>query len=206
MLRPCFHCAKTVPELDPFHPKTFLFERKQIPRIVVIIRNSRQPREPLEPISLPWAQGVRGSNPRAPTITRLFLNSLRDSIFHRSRNLCALVCTSRETAPEWPRSNVIAGRRGIGFATRSRRRREGATWPNGHPRARRRNSAPSSPASKKDNKSRHRDGCVLGVEQGVPPSQLAKAGRAAVPESHTVVAATAWIVLISSCCWAGFRF
>jgi hypothetical protein len=72
--RPCkgyapllFHCAKTVSELDPFHPMNLLLERKQIPRIVVNVRTSRKPMEPLEPISLPWAQGVGRSNRPAPT-------------------------------------------------------------------------------------------------------------------------------------------
>ena len=62
-----FHCAKTVSEPHPFHPMTLLFERKQIPRIVVTIRNSRKPTEPLEPIALSWAQGVGRSNRPAPT-------------------------------------------------------------------------------------------------------------------------------------------
>ncbi len=44
-----------------------LFERKQIPRIVVTIRNSRNSIDRLEPISLPWAQGVGRSNRPAPT-------------------------------------------------------------------------------------------------------------------------------------------
>ena len=44
-----------------------LFERKQIPRIVVTIRNSRKPIDSLEPISLPWAQGIGRSNRPAPT-------------------------------------------------------------------------------------------------------------------------------------------
>ena len=70
-----FHCAKTVSERDPFHPMNLPFERKQIPRIVVTIRNSRKPTEPLEPISLPWAQGVGRSNRPAPTRTKdLFLS------------------------------------------------------------------------------------------------------------------------------------
>ena len=63
-----FHCAKTVSEPDPFDPMNLLVERKQIPRIVVTIRNSRKPTEPLEPISLPWARGVGRSNRPAPTI------------------------------------------------------------------------------------------------------------------------------------------
>src|SRR5581483_10339117 len=61
------HCAKTVSEPHPFHPMTLLFERKQIPRIVVTIRNSRNSIDRLEPISLPWAQGVGRSNRPAPT-------------------------------------------------------------------------------------------------------------------------------------------
>ncbi len=46
-----------------------LFERKQIPRIVVNVRNSQKPIDRLEPISLPWAQGVGRSNRPAPTNT-----------------------------------------------------------------------------------------------------------------------------------------
>jgi len=60
-------CAKTVSEPDPHHPTTLLFERKQIPRIVVTIRNSRNSIDHPEPISLPWAQGVGRSNRPAPT-------------------------------------------------------------------------------------------------------------------------------------------
>ena len=37
-----FHCAKTVSEPDPFYPMNLPFERKQIPRIVGTIRNSRK--------------------------------------------------------------------------------------------------------------------------------------------------------------------
>jgi hypothetical protein len=44
-----------------------LVERKQIPRIVGTIRNSRKAIDHLEPISLPWAQGVGRSNRPAPT-------------------------------------------------------------------------------------------------------------------------------------------
>ena len=51
-----FHCAKTVSELDPFHPTNLLFERKQIAQIIVTIRNSRNSIDRLEPISLPCAQ------------------------------------------------------------------------------------------------------------------------------------------------------
>jgi hypothetical protein len=71
-----FHCAKTVSEP---HPVALLFERKQIPRIVVTIRNSRKPIDRLEPISLPWAQGVVCSNHTAPTnlFNRLDPNNTR---------------------------------------------------------------------------------------------------------------------------------
>lgn len=43
-----------------------LLERKQIPRIVVTIRNSRKPIDRLEPISLPWAQGIGRTIRRSP--------------------------------------------------------------------------------------------------------------------------------------------
>jgi len=58
-----FHCAKTVSELDPFHPTNLLFERKQIAQIIVTIRNSRNSIDRLEPISLPCAQRL-ASHPR----------------------------------------------------------------------------------------------------------------------------------------------
>ena len=64
---PPFRCAKTVSELHLFVPLGLLFERKQIPQIVVNIRISRNPMEPLEATRLPWAQGVGRSNRPAPT-------------------------------------------------------------------------------------------------------------------------------------------
>src|SRR5581483_802623 len=79
------HCAKTVSEPHPFHPMTLLFERKQIPRIVVTIRNSRNSIDRLEPISLPWAQGVGRSNRPAPTKLKLLISlqrSLPATIVH----------------------------------------------------------------------------------------------------------------------------
>jgi hypothetical protein len=48
-------------------PPGFLIERKQIPQIVEIVRNSREPMELLEPARPPWAQGVGSSNLPAPT-------------------------------------------------------------------------------------------------------------------------------------------
>lgn len=50
-----FICAKTVPELDLLKPPELLFERKQIPRFVVNIRNSRKTMGSLEATKLPWA-------------------------------------------------------------------------------------------------------------------------------------------------------
>ena len=44
-----------------------LFERKQIPQIVVNVRIQRKTMEPLEATRLPWAQGVGRSNRPAPT-------------------------------------------------------------------------------------------------------------------------------------------
>jgi hypothetical protein len=51
-----FICAKTVSELDLFVLLGLLFERKQIPQIVVNIRIQRKAMEPLEATRLPWAQ------------------------------------------------------------------------------------------------------------------------------------------------------
>jgi hypothetical protein len=51
-----FCCAKTVSEPDLLKPPELRFERKQIPRIVVNIRNNRKAMEPLEATKLPWAQ------------------------------------------------------------------------------------------------------------------------------------------------------
>jgi hypothetical protein len=62
-----FGCAKTVSELHLFEPLRLLFERKQIPQIVVIVRISQKTTEPLEGTQLPWAQGVGRSNRPAPT-------------------------------------------------------------------------------------------------------------------------------------------
>src|ERR1700722_1711035 len=60
------HCAKTVSERHLFEPLRFLFERKQIPQIVVIVRISRNATEPLEATRLPWRTGVvsRSRGPR----------------------------------------------------------------------------------------------------------------------------------------------
>ena len=50
-----FTCAKTVSELLLFEVLGLLFERKQIPQIVVNIRISRKAMEPMEAAKLPWA-------------------------------------------------------------------------------------------------------------------------------------------------------
>ena len=63
-----FTCAKTVSKLHLFEPLRLLFERKQVPQIVVIVRIRRKTTEPLEATRLLWAQGVRSSNLLAPTI------------------------------------------------------------------------------------------------------------------------------------------
>jgi hypothetical protein len=64
-----FGCAKTVSELHAFQSLELLFERKQIPQIVVNFRSLRKTTEPLEITRVPWAQGVGRSNRPAPTIT-----------------------------------------------------------------------------------------------------------------------------------------
>lgn len=51
-----FCCAETVSGLHQFEVLALLFERKQIPQIIVNIRISRKPMEPLEARRLPWAQ------------------------------------------------------------------------------------------------------------------------------------------------------
>jgi hypothetical protein len=62
-----FGCAKTVSELHAFQSLELLFERKQIPQIVVNVRSLRKTTEPLEITRVPWAQGVGRSNRPAPT-------------------------------------------------------------------------------------------------------------------------------------------
>jgi hypothetical protein len=62
-----FNCAKTVSESHLFQPPGLLFERKQIPQIVVIVRIQRKTMEPLEQTTVPWAQGVGRSNRPDPT-------------------------------------------------------------------------------------------------------------------------------------------
>ena len=49
-------CARTVSEPQLFHPWALLFERKQIPRFVVSIRNSGKAMEPMEATQLPCSQ------------------------------------------------------------------------------------------------------------------------------------------------------
>ena len=64
-----FTCAKTVSKLHLFEPLRLLFERKQVPQIVVIVRIRRKTMGPLEPIPVPWAHtlgltvAVKLSNP-----------------------------------------------------------------------------------------------------------------------------------------------
>src|ERR1035441_392298 len=50
-------CATTVSELHAFQSLELLFERKQIPRIVVNFSSLRKTTEPLEITRVPWAQG-----------------------------------------------------------------------------------------------------------------------------------------------------
>ncbi len=51
-----FGCARTVSEPHVVDPLGLLFERKQIPQIVVNVRIQRKTMEPLEATKLPWAQ------------------------------------------------------------------------------------------------------------------------------------------------------
>jgi hypothetical protein len=51
-------CAETVSKLHLFEVLGLLFERKQIPQIVVIVRIQRKTMEPLEQTTVPWAQGT----------------------------------------------------------------------------------------------------------------------------------------------------
>ena len=64
--RLCQNCVRTPSILNRLG---LLFERKQIPQIVVNVRNWRKTMEPLEITRVPWAQGVGRSNRPAPTIT-----------------------------------------------------------------------------------------------------------------------------------------
>jgi len=52
-------CAKTVSELHLFQLPRLLFERKQIPQIVVNTRTLQETMEPLEATALPWAHVIR---------------------------------------------------------------------------------------------------------------------------------------------------
>ncbi len=79
---------KTVSKLQLFEALGLLFERKQIPQIVVIVRNSRKTTEPLEPTPLPWAQGVGRSNRPAPTI-RI---SICGQFGSKTNGPCGVVC------------------------------------------------------------------------------------------------------------------
>jgi hypothetical protein len=63
-----FRCAKTVYELHLFEPLGFLVELKQIPQIVVIVRNSRETKEYLKATRAPYKQEVRSSSLRPPSI------------------------------------------------------------------------------------------------------------------------------------------
>jgi Calcineurin-like phosphoesterase len=63
--RTCF--ANTVSEAHLFQLPVLLFERKQIPQIVVIVRIQRYTMEPLEQTTAPSKQVVAGSGPAAPT-------------------------------------------------------------------------------------------------------------------------------------------
>ena len=67
LTRLLFNCAKTVSEPDLLKRPGLLFERKQIPQIVVIVRIQRKAMDPLGATKLPWAQGVGRSNRPAPT-------------------------------------------------------------------------------------------------------------------------------------------
>ena len=65
-------CAKTVSELHLLKPPGLLFERKQIPQIVVIVRIQRKTMEPLEQSTVPWAH-VRHSRRGAAVRIRILL-------------------------------------------------------------------------------------------------------------------------------------
>ncbi len=60
-------CQKLCPNRIFWNRLGCLVSEEQIPQIVVSVRNSRKTMEPLEPASLPWAQGVGRSNRPAPT-------------------------------------------------------------------------------------------------------------------------------------------
>ena len=92
-----FRCAKTVSEPDPFHPKTLLLERKQIPRIVVTIRNSRKKHRPPGTDCAPLGAGVGRSNRPAQTNR---ISSLGSS-GRMEKGPCDVVCdvSARTTLP-----------------------------------------------------------------------------------------------------------
>jgi hypothetical protein len=58
------NCAKTVFELHLFERLGLLFERKQIPQLVVNIRNSRKTKEPLADFAPLGAGGRAFKSPR----------------------------------------------------------------------------------------------------------------------------------------------
>ena len=63
--------SKLYPNAIYFERLGLLFERKQIPQIVVNVRNSRKATEPLEATRLPWAY------PRVMTLHNLATATLR---------------------------------------------------------------------------------------------------------------------------------
>src|SRR5215469_3279294 len=80
-----------------------LIERKQISRIVVTIKNSRNSIDSLEPISLPWAQGVGRSNRPAPTKPPADSKEVHRSGSHRFR------CPFASTVPKLCQNPVQPG-------------------------------------------------------------------------------------------------
>src|SRR5271168_1596108 len=76
LTRLLFNCAKTVSEPDLLKRPGLLFERKQIPQIVVIVRIQRKAMDPLGATKLPRAQGVGRSNRPAPTKSSNNLESI----------------------------------------------------------------------------------------------------------------------------------
>src|SRR5207249_3629947 len=61
-----FTCAKTVSKLHLFEPLGLLFERKQVPQIVVIVRIRRKTTEPLEATRLASRCAGRGLSSDSP--------------------------------------------------------------------------------------------------------------------------------------------
>lgn len=63
-----FGCVTTVTEPNLLRPLGLLLSERQVPQIVVMVRNHRETMESLEPVIVLHTQEVTASSPVAPTI------------------------------------------------------------------------------------------------------------------------------------------